>query len=68
MSEREDCRRCGGPFFVIGNIVPVIQKRSAGMRTAAYNVDVASDRRRRKNVPGHITKETVYGQENAFYL
>ena len=30
MSEREDCRRCGGPFFVIGNIVPVIQKRSAG--------------------------------------
>ena len=24
------------------------------MRTAAYNVDVASDRRRRKNVPRHI--------------
>ena len=35
MSEREDCRRCGGPFFVIGNIVPVIQKRSAGMHTCA---------------------------------
>ena len=38
----------------IGNFVPIIQKRSAGMRTAAYNVDVASDRRRRKNVPRHI--------------
>ena len=24
------------------------------MRTAAYNADVASDRRRRKNVPRHI--------------
>ena len=24
------------------------------MRTAAYNVDVASDRRRRENVPRHI--------------
>ena len=24
------------------------------MRTAAYNVSVASDRRRRKNVPRHI--------------
>ena len=24
------------------------------MRTAAYKVDVASDRRRRKNVPRHI--------------
>ena len=24
------------------------------MRTAMYNVDVASDRRRRENVPGHI--------------
>ena len=24
------------------------------MRTATYNVDVASDRRRRENVPGHI--------------
>ena len=35
MSEREDCRRCGGPFFVIGNIVTVIQKRSAGMHTRA---------------------------------
>ena len=34
------------------NFVPITQKRSAGMRTAAYNVDVASDRRRRKNVQG----------------
>ena len=24
------------------------------MRTATYNVNVASDRRRRENVPGHI--------------
>ena len=29
-------------------------KRSAGMRTAAYNADVESDRRKRKNVPRHI--------------
>ena len=36
------------------NFVPITQKRSAGMRTAAYNADVASDRRRRKNVPRHI--------------
>ena len=28
------------------------QKGSARMRTVAYNVDVASDRRRRKNVQG----------------
>ena len=62
----------GQRFYCIGNSVgiPYTAKASklAGMRTAAYNVDVASDRRRRKNVPGHITKETVYGQENAFYL
>ena len=41
-------------FCVIGNFVPITQKRSAGMRTAAYIADVASDRRRRKNVPRHI--------------
>ena len=41
-------------FCVIGNFVPITQKRSARMRTAAYNADVASDRRRRKNVPRHI--------------
>ena len=41
-------------FCVIGNLVPITQKRSAWMRTAAYNADVASDRRRRKNVPRHI--------------
>ena len=39
---------------VIENFVSITQIRSAGMRTAAYNVDVASDRRRRKNVPRHI--------------
>ena len=48
-------------FHVIGNFVPITQKRSAGMRTAAYNVDVASDRRRRKNVPRHIL--CSYGDE-----
>ena len=30
------------------------------MRTAAYNDDVASDRRRRQNVPRHILCSTVY--------
>ena len=29
-------------FCAIGNFVPIAQKRSAGMRTAAYNVEVAS--------------------------
>ena len=29
-------------FCAIGNFVPIAQKRFAGMRTAAYNVDVAS--------------------------
>ena len=37
-------------FYVIGNFVPITQKRSAGMRTAAYKVDVASDRHWRENV------------------
>ena len=31
-----------------------VKKRSTRMRTAAYKVDVASDRRRRENVPRHI--------------
>ena len=35
---------------MIGNFVHITQKRSAGMHTAAYNADVASDRRRCKNV------------------
>ena len=30
------------------------KKRSAGIRTEAYKVDVASDRHRRENVPRHI--------------
>ena len=46
----------GQLFYCIGNSVgiPYTAKASklAGMRTAAYNVDVASDRRRRKNVQG----------------
>ena len=48
----------GQLFYCIGNSVgiPYTAKASklAGMRTAAYNVDVASDRRRRKNVPRYI--------------
>ena len=31
-----------------------VKKCSARMRTAAYKVDVASDRRKRDNVPRHI--------------
>ena len=46
----------GQLIYCIGNSVgiPYTAKASklAGMRTAAYNVDVASDRRRRKNVQG----------------
>ena len=46
----------GQLFYCIGNSVgiPYTAKASklAGMRTAAYKVDVASDRRRRKNVQG----------------
>ena len=42
------------PESVIGNFVPITKKRSAGMRTVAYNADVASDRRRRKNATRHI--------------
>ena len=54
--------KCFPAFYVIGNFVPITQKRSAGMRTAAYNADVASDRRRRKNVPGHILCSEIYVQ------
>ena len=43
-----------GFFYFTGNCFPVKKKRSAGMRTAADKVDVASDRRRRENVPRHI--------------
>ena len=41
-------------------------KRSAGMRTAAYNADVASDRRRRENVPWHIlySRISLYLSDN----
>ena len=37
------------------------------MRTAAYNVDVASDRRRRKNVPRHILCSISFGSKS-FHL
>ena len=40
--------------FFTENCFPVKKKSSARMRTAAYKVDVASDRRRRENVPRHI--------------
>ena len=33
------------------------------MRTAAYKVDVASDRRRRENVPGHILLYVMYMED-----
>ena len=46
-------------FCVIGNFVPITQKRSAGMRTAAYNADVASNRRRRENAVLNGTRETL---------
>ena len=44
------------PFFcILGKNFPNIQKNAPlGMRTAAYKVGVASDRRRRQNVPRHI--------------
>ena len=48
-----------GGFYVIGNFVPITQKRSAGMRTAAYNADVASDRRRRENAVLNGTRKTL---------
>ena len=42
------------PLFCNRNEVSYYKKRSAGMRIATYNEDVASDRRRRENVPRHI--------------
>lgn len=38
----------------IGNFISYVIKASGRMRTAAYNDDVASDRRRHQNVPRHI--------------
>ena len=43
-----------GIFYFTGNCFPVSKKHSARMRIAEYKVDVASDRRRRKNVLRHI--------------
>ena len=61
----------GQLFYCIGNSVgiPYTAKASklAGMRTAAYNVDVASDRRRRKNVPRHILCSISFGSKS-FHL
>ena len=57
--------------YCIGNSggIPYTAKESklAGMRTAAYNVDVASDRRRRKNVPRHILCSISFGSKS-FHL
>ena len=42
-------------FFTLQEIAFLqSKKRSARMHTAAYKVDVASDRRRRENAPRHI--------------
>ena len=43
------------------------------MRTAAYKVDVASDRRRRENVPRHIlfagiNMDIVKSNKNLFWI
>ena len=47
--------RAGGDFSLYRKLLSCkVKKRSAGMRTAAYKVDVASDLRRRENVPRHI--------------
>ncbi len=40
----------GDISYYIGNFIFYVIKASGRMRTAAYNEDVASDRRRRKNV------------------
>ena len=37
-------------FCVIGNFVPITQKRRGGMRTAEYNADESGCRRRKSNV------------------
>ena len=44
----------GDISYYIGNFIFYIIKASGRMRTAAYNDDVASDHRRRANVPRHI--------------
>ena len=42
-------------FYIIGKLHFLLYKKASGrMRTAAYNDDVASDRRRHQNVPRHI--------------
>ena len=46
--------KLGAVFYMLGKSFLTYKKRSLGMRTAAYKVGVASDRRRRKNVPRHI--------------
>lgn len=44
----------GDISYYIGNVIFYVIKASGRMRTAAYNDDVASDHRRRANVPRHI--------------
>ena len=53
-------------FCFTGKYFPVKQKRSARMRTATYNVNVASDRRRLENVPRHILCSRWHLGENLF--
>jgi len=36
------------------------------MRTAAYKADIASDRRRRENVPGHMLCSVRYSHKEFF--
>ena len=47
-------------FYMIGNCIPHHVKTSGRMRTAAYNNDVASDCRRREDVPMHIPLNAHY--------
>ena len=50
-------------FFTVQEIAFLYsKKRSARMHTAAYKVEVASDRRRRENVPRHILCSDKHGK------
>ena len=61
-----DCE--SNPFFTLQEIAFLqSKKRSARMHTAAYKVDVASDRRRCENVPRHILCALLCFYMNHFY-
>ena len=49
----------GDISYYIGNFIFYVIKASGRMRTAAYNDDVASDRRRRENAPWQILYDGV---------